>query len=86
MAARVEHGVELARARDQVGELVGVLPDVLLLGEEGLAYGVVLAGVQGGRVERGLAAVGGGDDQLGLRVQDVEGVGELGLDDSQTSG
>lgn len=62
MAAGVEDGVELRGAVDQVRELVGRLPDGLLLLQEGLADGVVLLRLDGGGVQRGDAAGGGGED------------------------
>ena len=41
--------------------------------------GVARGRLDRGRVDGRLAAGGGGEDELGLSVEDVEGVGELGL-------
>jgi hypothetical protein len=79
VAAGVEEGVELAGAAEELLERGRVLPDGRLVVEEVDRRLVALEGLDGGLVQRGLAALGRRDDELGLGAQDVIRVGELGL-------
>ena len=79
MTADVEESVKFIGTGENIGELLGVGPESLLLCEE---FGGSLVGLEhldGGRVQRGLAALGGGDGQRDLFMEDFPGVGELGL-------
>lgn len=79
MAPNIEKRIKLARARHHIGQLVRVAPQRLLLLQEGGGRRVRLEHLHGRRVQRGLAALGGGDGQGDLVVEDVVGVGEFGL-------
>lgn len=79
MAADVEDSVELGDLGGDIGQLDGVGPESLLLFQELGRGGVALEHLHGAGVERGLATLGGGDDQLGLLMENFPGVSELGL-------
>ena len=79
MSTDVENGIKLASPRKDIRELVRVLPESSLLLQERLGDGVGLEHLDGVRVQRGLAALGGGDGELDLVVQDLMRVSELGL-------
>lgn len=80
MTTRVEESVKFVGAANEVLEDLCVLPDGFVLGEEVYTAGVFLGSFDGARVDRGLAALGGNDDNFGLRGKDIVGVSELGLD------
>lgn len=80
MSTNVENSVELASPRDHIGQLVRVRPQGLLLFQEGLRDGVGLEHLHRVRVQRGLAALGRGDGQGDLVVEDFMGVSEFGLE------
>lgn len=80
MAAGVEDGVELGRAAAKLLDGGRVLPQGLLVLEEGHGDGVFLGELDGALVERGGAALGGDDGELDVVLgEDVVGVGEFGL-------
>lgn len=79
MAPNIENSIKLARPRQHLRQLVRVRPQRLLFLEEGRRHRVGFEGLDRARVQRGLAALGGGDGQGDFVVEDVVGVGEFGL-------
>lgn len=80
VTARVEDGVELGRTTAELLDGGGVLPQGLLVLEEGHGDGVFLGEFDGALVERGGAALGGDDGDLDVLLgEDVVGVGEFRL-------
>jgi hypothetical protein len=79
VAAGVKHGVKVGGAPCDLGQLNCLLPDVGVVLVEVGADGILLEELDGGRVQRGFAALGGRVGQLDLVVKDVPRVGELGL-------
>jgi hypothetical protein len=80
VSANEENGVKLAGLAHKVAELGRVLPQ-LALGVEEVDAGLVLfGGLDGGGVERGLAAGWRSDSDLGVGSEDVVGVGEFRLE------
>lgn len=78
-AVRTEDGVELVCGVGELGEGLGGLPEVLVVGEE-VDGALVLEHLDRRRVERGDAALGGRELQLGAGLhEDIVGVGELRL-------
>lgn len=81
MSTNVEKSIKLAGAGQHIGQFVRVAPERLLLVQEGRRGRVGLEHLHRGWVEGCLAALGGGDGELDLFVEDLVGVGEFGLDD-----
>lgn len=80
MAAREEDGVELGSAAAELLDGGGVLPESLLVLEEGHGDGVFLGELDGAQVERGDATLGGDDGDLDVVLsEDLVGVGEFRL-------
>lgn len=79
MSTNIEQSVKLPSAGQYITQLVRVAPQRLLLVQEGGRGRVGLEHLDGGWVEGCLAALGRGDGQLGLFVEDFVGVGEFGL-------
>lgn len=80
MPTDVEQSIELACAGQHVTQLVRVGPQGLVLVQEGRRDLVGFEHLDRGWVERCLAALGRGDGQLGLSLEDFVGVSEFGLD------
>lgn len=80
MATREEDGVKLGRAAAEFLDGGGVLPESLLVLEEGHGDGVFLGELDGALVERGGAALGGDDGDLDVLLgENLVRVGEFGL-------
>lgn len=79
MSTNIEQRIKLPHAGQHLTQLVRVAPQRLVLVQEGRRGGVRLEHLDGCRVEGRLAALGGGDGELGLFVEDFVGVGEFGL-------
>lgn len=79
MTTHVKEGIELIHLWQHIRQLHRVLPQFLAILQEVCGNRVVLEHLDGARVERCLAALGRGNDQLGLVLQDMVGVGKFGL-------
>ena len=79
MPTNIENRIKLPRLGNDLMQLMRVRPQVLVLLQELLGDFILLSGLDGCRVQRGLAALGRCDGQFGLGVQDLVGMGEFGL-------
>jgi hypothetical protein len=79
MSTDIENRIELSGARENISELLCILPERRLLLEEFRRNGVVLEHFYRGGVERSFAALGRGNGELGLVMEDIPGVREFGL-------
>lgn len=83
MSTDVKNGIKLACAGHNVRQAEGVLPQRLLRVQEVDGDVVVLELLDRARVEGRLAALGRGDGQVDLGVENMPGVGEFGLSRQQ---
>lgn len=79
MTTNVKEGIKLINLRQHIRQLDRVLPQLLAILQEVRGDRVVLEHLDGVRIEGCFAALGRGNHQLGLVLQDMVGVGEFGL-------
>jgi hypothetical protein len=80
MSTNIEDRIKLARPGDNLTQSVRVLPQRLLAVQEIDRLLILLECLDGARVEGRLAALGGGDGQLDLSVEDMPWVGKFRLE------
>ena len=79
MTTDIENRIEFRNAGQEISQLVGVLPERLLLVQEFRRHGIALEHLDRRGVEGSLATLGGGDGELDLLMKDLPRMGELGL-------
>lgn len=77
MTTDEEEGVKVLGVADELLEFGGLLVEVFVLGEE--VHGDLVVFVNGAGVQRGFAAGGRGDGDVGVGCEFFVGVGEFGL-------